>query len=251
MKNDDAIAPVVAVMMILVVVVTLLGIWNAIYLPGFKQQAEVEHLRDVENGMVRFSADIDNSIFLWRNGTMSESIPLGGGDILLNSIRSGGGIRINQRESATNVIDVDGIPSAYGFLSNITYEPVSNFWLNQGYSWEEGTINVSRGPVSVPISLENQYLEARDAFRKNLLKQPEYSNDYHNITIKIVNITPHSLNSASSGNGNSQLKLNATVVRLPEWSGVTNLTVNGLPPSDLKYPANVTIERLDIILSAE
>jgi len=116
---------------------------------------------------------------------------------------------------------------------------------------EEGTINVSRGPVSVPISLENQYLEARDAFRKNLLKQPEYSNDYHNITIKIVNITPHSLNSASSGNGNSQLKLNATVVRLPEWSGVTNLTVNGLPPSDLKYPANVTIERLDIILSAE
>jgi len=40
-------------------------------------------------------------------------------------------------------------------------------------------------------------------------------------------------------------------VRLPEWSGVTNLTVNGLPPSDLKYPANVTIERLDIILSAE
>ena len=37
MRNDEAIAPVVAVMLILVVIVTLLSIYNATYLPGLKQ----------------------------------------------------------------------------------------------------------------------------------------------------------------------------------------------------------------------
>lgn len=248
--NDDALAPVVAVMMILVVAATLLSIWNAIYLPDLKQQAEVEHLKGVEEGMVRFSNDIDNAIYLWRNGTQSESIPLGGGDILLSSLRSGGELRIRQLDQATITINVDGT-EYYGHLSTITYQPVSNFWISQGYSWANGTVNVSKGPVSVPINLPDQYTHSRDIFLNHLVQPFEYSPDHHNITIRMVNITPGSQTNITSGNGISYLKLNAVVVVLPELTGVSGVSVNGISSGDLVYPANVTIERLDIILSAE
>lgn len=248
--NDNALAPIVAVMMILVVVVTLFSVWNAIYFPGLKQQAEVEHLKDVEEGILRFGNDIDNSIYLWRNGTLSESIPLGGGAILLSGVRSGGELRIRQLEGAAVTVSVDGT-EYYGHLANISYQPVSNFWIDQGYSWENGAVNVSKGRVSIPITLPDQYTRTRDAFLKNLQQPFEYSSDYRNITIRMVNITPGALNSGTSGNGISRLNLNATVVLLPEINGVSSLTVNGIPPADLVYPANVTIERLDIILSVE
>jgi hypothetical protein len=251
--NDDAIAPVVAVMMILVIVVTLFSIWNAIYLPGFKQQAEVEHLGEVEEGILRFSADIDNSIALWRNGTQTESIPLGGGDILLNTIRSGGELRIQQLEGAAITISVDGT-EYYGYLSKITYRPVSNFWIDQGYSWENGAVNVSKRSVSVPISLPNQYQEAQRAFLEHLF-QTGYSNENRNVSIKLVNITAHDLHAAASGNGISQLKLNTTITTHRQ-NGVTGISIIGdhgfqAPSLNPEYPVNVTIERLDIILSAD
>jgi hypothetical protein len=247
--NDDSIAPVVAVMMILVVVVTLLSIWNAIYLPGFKQQAEVEHLKDVETGMVRLGAAIDNSIHFWRNGTMAEPIPLGGGDILLNSLRSGGELRIRQLPGAAITITIDGSPFTHGYLSNITYTPVSNFWLDQGYSWQNGTVNVTKGHTSVPITLLSKYEETQAQYLNNLRKPPDYSNSNHNVTLSFVNITPDGRFNTTSGNGIVQLKLNATIVRLLK-EDVLSLTVNGVE-SELNYPVNVTIERLDIVLSVE
>jgi hypothetical protein len=253
--NDDAIAPVVAVMMILVVVVTLLSIWNAIYLPDLKQQAEVEHLKEVEEGMLRFSNDIDNSIHLWRNGTQSESIPLGGGDFFLNNVRSGGELSITRLEMPVITISINGIPfpDGNGYISKVNYNPVSNFWIDQGYSWEKGTVNVTKGNVDVPISLQSQNDETTKNFMINLNRTPVYSNGDRNITLGFVNITPSSLYNTTSGNGISQLKLNATTVTvLRDQPDVVSLAVNGhelVPPS--VDSANVTIERLDIILSVE
>jgi len=146
--NDDALSPVVAVMMILVVVVTLFSIWNAIYLPGFKQQAEVEHLKDVEASFHKIDEHIRNMIILRRTGVMTETIPLGGGDILLHQVRSGGNLTLGPSEKVITV--ENNTLRVNSFIIPISYSPVSNFWQDTGFEWRYGIINVTKGTVKTP-----------------------------------------------------------------------------------------------------
>ena len=60
--RDDALAPVIAVMLILAAIVTFLSIWNAVYVPAMKQSGEVGHLQNVESAFQHFSADIDYAV---------------------------------------------------------------------------------------------------------------------------------------------------------------------------------------------
>lgn len=149
--NDDAIAPVIAVMMILVVAVTLLSIWNAIYLPDLKQQAEMEHLKEVEEGFREIDSDISHMVSLLRNANISGNIPLGGGDILLHQARSGGSLTV---QDPYHLIEISNSTlNRNSFMSKIQYIPISNFWIKQGYSWE-GYINVSKGTAETPLEFE-------------------------------------------------------------------------------------------------
>lgn len=151
--NDDAIAPVVAVMMILVVAVTLLSIWNAIYLPDLKQQAEMEHLKEVEEGFREIDSDISHMVSLLRNANISVNIPLGGGDILLHQARSGGSLNV---QDSYHLIEISNSTPGFNrnsLMSKIQYLPTSNFWIKQGYSWE-GYTAVSKGTAEIPLEFE-------------------------------------------------------------------------------------------------
>jgi hypothetical protein len=215
--KDDAIAPVVAVMMILVVVVTLFGIWNAIYLPGFKQQAEVEHLKDVEVSFHKIDENIRSMIVLRRTGAMTETIPLGGGDLIIHQARSGGNLTIGPEELVITVsIDTYHINS---YIIPITYSPVSNFWQDQGYEWRYGIVNVTKGTVSTPRFYGN-YSDAMNESFTGMV-----SNESNEIFLaNIIAGTP----SSASGNGIAQVRIEGGlgVVLVPTPEDPVYLTVD-------------------------
>ena len=268
-------------MLILAVIVTVLSLWNGIYLPGLKQQAEVEHLQQVEEGMVRIDSAIGDAMYYRHNGSLSVPIPLGGGDIMLNNLRSGGVLRIEQDENPTLIISVNGNPDPYNLhLSNITYAPVSNFWINQGYSWQYGYVNVTKGNLTTISVLDPD----PNNFAGLLFDFQKFGDVGYNLSY--VNIIPSNRN-MTSGNGIAQVTLNVDSESLQSYTlspgGTVTVKLDENLPYDFKTPLNstivsrfngewncdvvsgstltfkyhgldptsITVERLEIVLSAE
>ena len=149
--KDDAVAPVIAVMLVLAALVTFLSIWNAVYVPSMKQSAEVEHLQNVESAFVHFSSDIERAVSARQDYlTLSEPVPLGGGDFIFNSLRSSGSIAVQDEPEPVYLLwlddstNIDATPDTAGTLVNISYEPAGNFWQDQGYRWQYGYLNVTK-----------------------------------------------------------------------------------------------------------
>ncbi len=211
MRNDEAIAPVVAVMLILVVIVTLLSIYNATYLPGLKQSAEIQHLHDVEEGILKFGSDIETAASLKRNDiSFSQQIPLGGGDILLNSLKSGGRLQVQQEDEPYLTITIAARPQPIDlFLVNFSYWTVNNFWVDQGYTWQYGYVNITQNPESggtwLQHATKDDVNKIVDSFGQTLIT---ITDEGDQTVIEVVNFTADDKR-FSSGNGVGMLKLNA------------------------------------------
>ena len=160
--RDDAVAPVIAVMLILAGIVTILSIWNAVYVPSLKASAEVEHLQNVETAFEHFSSDIDYAVSSHQyNLVFSEPVQLGGGDTVVNQIKSSGSLKVQDESHPiyTLILSNEAGPelTTEGTIVNISYVPVSNFWQDQGYSWQYGYINVTKnsGTLATPLDYYN------------------------------------------------------------------------------------------------
>ena len=148
--KDDAVAPVIAVMLILAAIVTFLSFWNAVYVPSQKQASEIEHIRNVESAFLHFSSDIGDAVTTRKDNLMrSEPVQLGGGDCLSSTLRSGGSLSVMDEPKPVYSLtlydeSLNPINQVNGTLVNISYEPVGNFWQDQGYRWQHGFINVTK-----------------------------------------------------------------------------------------------------------
>ncbi|GAB6285804.1 MAG: hypothetical protein STSR0009_20050 [Methanoregula sp.] len=149
--KDDAVAPVIAVMLILAAVVTFLTVWNGIYVPSMKQSAEVGHLQNVESAFLHFSSDIERAVSARQNLTLSEPVQLGGGDFFFNALRSSGSLAVQNEQKPIYYLTLDDdedpntvLEEMDGSLVNISYSPIGNFWQDQGYRWQYGYLNVTK-----------------------------------------------------------------------------------------------------------
>ncbi|GAB6286647.1 MAG: hypothetical protein STSR0009_28490 [Methanoregula sp.] len=137
--NDDAVAPVIAVMLILAALVTFLTVWNAVYVPSMKQSSEVEHLRNVESAFLHLASDIERVISARQDHmTLSEPVQMGGGDFVFDTLRSGGSLSVHNEKKPVYNITLTSETGATrgrvnGTLVTISYDPVGNFWQDQGY----------------------------------------------------------------------------------------------------------------------
>jgi len=244
--DDDAIAPVIAVMLILTIGVTVFALYNSEYLPGLKQQAEMEHFREVESGFVKFSSDIDDAIARATPGiTYSEQIPLGGGDILLNSIRSSGYIRV--QDDMVGTISIQGVLNGSSThttipvsLVNYSYDPIGNFWQDQGYTWQKGYVNISKGSRTTPLQYDtaaDQKLNdsVRELVQKLVVSDIKDSSP-GNFTIRIITMKAGQPNMTSS-NGIAKLIIR-TKDETAEYFGTGPCLVNNATFSVTEDPGN-------------
>lgn len=149
-NKEEGIAPVIAGLLILAVIVTFMSVYFNTYVPSLKEEAEIEHLSNVEKEFLSFSSDLENAVWQKKDGKLSRSFELGGGDVFLSSIKSGGTLEVENDAmlfgfNATTLKE-DSTTTITGWnssLVNFSYQPLSNFWQNQGYSWQYGYVNLT------------------------------------------------------------------------------------------------------------
>lgn len=142
--EDEGVAPVVAMLLILAIIVTVMSVYFNTYVPALKEEAEIEHLLSVEKEFLSFSSDIENAVWQKSEGRLGRSFELGGGDVFLSSIKSGGAIRVEKDSTLFGIENTTG--RVYNLsLVKFSYGPISNFWQNQGYSWQYGYVNLTTG----------------------------------------------------------------------------------------------------------
>jgi hypothetical protein len=242
--REDAVAPVVAAMLILAIGVTFFAAWNAYYVPSMKAQSEITHLKDVETGFLRFSSDIDTAASLKKNVQLSEPVPLGGGEFTFDAVKSGGLIRVlGQKEGYMRTSITNGsIPLTTSNLlhfSNYSYQPVNNFWQDQGYVWAYGNVNVTKGTLETPLQYTSMdqvtYGITGALFDLETVPSPEDTTLCSRMNVYMVNITPEAGHALASGNGNGILTLESTAVskQFPNATGMT-VSINPDLPEGLR-----------------
>jgi len=238
--SEDAVAPVVAAMLILAVVVTFFAAWNAYFIPSMKAQSEITHIRDTESGFLRFSSDIETAASLKKSMRLSEPVPLGGGEFMFDTVKSGGEITIRDALPAGYLqqdwtsLTGPGTGQSSG-LVRFSYTPVNNFWQDQGYGWMYGNVyvlNIMRNlstPLLVCNTTDLTYSLAGSLVELEAV--PSYSSpgNCSSIIIRTVNISTDSRHSHVSGNGNTLLVLESTVDR-DRVLNATSLNLNITAP---------------------
>ena len=224
--REAGVASVVALMLLLAVIVTFLSLYATTYLPALKQQAEIEQVTSVKEAFMRFDNDIDHVISDGTAATYGETVPLGGGDILLDPEKSSGLLSVGDPQALSTIQLTWSNGTAAGSyassLVNVSYVPSYTFWEAQGYTWQYGYINVTKGGRSTPLS----YNTMGDV---NARRIPGYAGKLLEITPVWDTTTPSVLDrlvitavtmepsgvpgdkNFVSGNGACVLRINATV----------------------------------------
>jgi hypothetical protein len=167
--KDEAVSPVVAFMLLLMVVVSFISLLNAYYIPSLKQQAEIDHLHQVHQSFLSISSDVDKLLSFGNEGMVKERIQLGGGDVLFSPLRSSGTVQVSDEGRIASLIvnNSSGIPFFFNCsLISLSYHPVSNFWINQGYQWKSGIVTITKGKRTTWIDYTHdaEALSARNSF---------------------------------------------------------------------------------------
>jgi hypothetical protein len=245
--RDEAVSPVIAVMLILAAIVTFMSVWNAIYVPSMKESSEVEHLGEVETAFVHFSSDLYFAASSHQDHlSFSEPVPLGGGDVVVNLIKSSGTIQVQNENNPVYMLTFSDGTVVTGTIVNFFYEPVGNFWQDQGYSWQYGYINVTKyGTLSTPLNYYNM-TDISNAFSmpgsplyefassmgsaRYTVNQTEVPGNCSAVSLLAVNFSASSRNFVSSnGYGTLTLTTNATPVILSQSITTIMITSDGSP----------------------
>ena len=216
-EKDDAVSPVIALMLILAILATCLAVYTTTYVPGLKQQDEITHSGDVKLTFERFAADIDNLIALGKPAVYTEVLELGGGDVPLSPTKSSGTLEIEETILGTYTAGSDT-----GNLTGIrvTYLPSFTAWEKQGYRYENGTVWILKDEKKTPAAL-NRYSIQDGTDLENATLQRWYSAASLDV-IPLFTVIENS--TAVTGTAAAKLRLNAT---LGEDMTDVKVTLNG------------------------
>ncbi|MBP2133483.1 hypothetical protein J2128_001437 [Methanomicrobium sp. W14] len=201
-ERADAVSSVVALMLILAVIATFISIYATTFIPGLKQQSEIEQVEDVKESFIRFSNDIEHITSGKSEGKYSEMIPLGAGDILMSPEKSSGALGVTGLGSMAEIYIDNGTEPVFSFgLVNVSYVPLYTFWEKQGYSWQYGYINATKDEKSTPLmkytmddvikSDFKDFSESLVSFRdEGVYNAVTDKYDLFSLSIDAVNITP-------------------------------------------------------------
>jgi hypothetical protein len=258
--RDDAVAPVIAVMLILAAIVTVLSIWNAVYIPSMKQSSEAGHLQNVESAFLHFSSAIERAASARQELALSEPVQLGGGDCLFNTLKSAGSLSVENEPAPVYHLafyDASAISmrEMNGTMAKISYQPIGNFWQDQGYRWQYGYINVTKyrtrqSPLGyytmTDVQNETNGEGPLASFARSFagaeytINQSTLPGNCSRIVVTAVNLSASPGHPFTSGNGFASLKLKA-VVNTTAIPGVAVIAFS----SDLQPFGNRTLDPFD------
>ncbi len=233
--REDAVAPILAVLLILGVAVAFLGAWNSTTVPSWKAEAEIIHTDAVEEAFVAFSADVLTLATTKKDGmSVNRVVPLGGGSVIFDSTKSSGTVRIFPDNASVRPILMKaeltmpgGTKSTYDLrLLNVSYRPINNFWQNQGYVYEYGHVNVTKDTITTPLQYADMNAAAASPAVENLAGSFV---DITNDTITLVSWNTTRSAAFASGNGNAVVSAEMKLVQKSLYENTTVINITTAP----------------------
>ena len=220
-EKDDAVSPVIALMLILAILATCMAVYTTTYVPGLKQQDEITHTGEVKLAFMRFASDIDNVIAQGKPAVYTEVLELGGGDVPLSPTKSSGTIEINTSKIGTYTINGGSEEDLNGI--EVTYTPSFTAWEKQGYVYQNGVVWITKEEKKTPAQL-TLYTVSDGEYREKDVLQIWYPES----AVIIPNFHVVEKKSAITGTSTAKLRLNATLSDLV--TGPVSITLsNGSP----------------------
>ena len=202
-EQDDAVSPVIALMLILAILATCLAVYTTTYVPGLKQQDEITHSGDVKLAFERFASDIDNVIALGKPAVYTEVLELGGGDVPLSPTKSSGTIEINTSKIGKYQINGGDEETLNGI--EILYTPSFTAWEKQGYVYENGVVWITKEGKVTPAALKLYTIQQGTDAQNTTIKK------WYPETATIIPKFSLGNNSEITGTSAVKLRLNATL----------------------------------------
>ena len=205
-EKDDAVSPVIALMLILAILATCMAVYTTTYVPGLKQQDEITHSGEVKLAFERFASDIDNVIAQGKPAVYTEVLELGGGDVPLSPTKSSGTVEIN-----TTVIGNYTIGSETKNLNviEISYLPSFTAWEKQGYLYKNGVVWITKDEKITPAQLTVYEVKDGEDREKEILAKWYPASPTEGIVIPNFSVVEGK--SEITGTSAVKLRLNATL----------------------------------------
>ena len=229
-EKDDAVSPVIALMLILAILATCLAVYTTTYVPGLKQQDEITHSGDVKLTFERFASDIDNLVAQGKPAVYTEVLELGGGDVPLSPTKSSGTIEIE--ETIIGTYTIGGVTKNLTGIT-VSYLPSFTAWEPQGYLYENGVVWITKNEKKTPAS-PTLYTIRNGTDHENKTVDAWYKPSSGILTIPLFSTEGIS---EITGTSTVKLRLNATVTEETE-TAVTITLADGMiyyHPGDIRY----------------
>ncbi|MBQ2772038.1 MAG: hypothetical protein IJE95_04920 [Methanocorpusculum sp.] len=237
-EKDDAVSPVIALMLILAILATCLAVYTTTYVPGLKQQDEITHSGDVKLTFERFASDIDNLVAQGKPAVYTEVLELGGGDVPLSPTKSSGTIEIE--ETIIGTYKIGGVTkNLTGII--VSYLPSFTAWEKQGYLYKNGVVWITKDEKKTPAS-PTLYTIQNGTDHENKTVDAWYKPSSGILTIPLFSTEGIS---EITGTSTVKLRLNATVTE--ETATAVTITM----PGKTETYSGVTIRYLNIGVSVE
>ncbi len=172
-KSNNAVVGIVSAFLIVGLIVAVLSVIQTQYVPKWMKEKESDHMREIEDHFSELNYAM-NTHFINKipDVPISTTITLGSKEMpYMLSMRSFGQIKINN-DSFGLYIDGDSIYNET--LGNIEYNSYNNYFINQDFIYEAGSVILTQDSGSIMFINPNI----------DVLLQKDI-----NITLNIINIT--------------------------------------------------------------
>jgi len=134
--NSEGVSTVVATILILGIIVTVISVLNAYYLPSVAAEFEIKHMKEVQDRFFRIASEIRSG----ENATVE--IPLGSGRVpVVSSLSSSGEIIVsNAGRMNITLTNLTNVNESYNGSGSMKFSSSNNFWLDQEYIFENGAV---------------------------------------------------------------------------------------------------------------
>ncbi len=143
-SSDDAVVGIVATFLIVGLIVTVISMIQAVYIPKWMEQTEADHMEVVADQFSQLKFAIDTQSAIQKpNIPISTSITLGNKELpFLTSSRAYGSLDILSDECIVTITN-DSRSVSYP-LGVIKYSSANAYFLNQAYIYEAGAVILSQ-----------------------------------------------------------------------------------------------------------
>ena len=214
MKNsEDAVVGIVATFLIIGLIVTVISMIQAVYVPEWMEQTEANHMEVVADqfSQLKFAIDTQSAI-KEPNTPISTSITLGNKELpFLTSSRAYGSLDILSDECMVTINDSNVTKSKSYPIGLIKYSSANAYFLNQAYTCEAGAVILSQS--------QGNTMSIKPAFSVN------YGADI-NISFTIINISTIGEKRSIGGYGTYPIQTEFSDNDTTVFPNAKNITIN-------------------------